>query len=250
MFGKVIYYDKATVNDYKAIIKGKPAVEITEYNISNDKEAGVDFKFLSAGGTASKAYTAKVQESNLYDCNEFEEMLADRDDYFDFTSSSDYASSTIPNRAIVKMDGIIEIPEEFDMVKMLDMFKAVLMGTNEFQNMEESSRVALQVFLKNAHATKIPLMFKHEDTLFCSKILQDNLQIEYEELSELDGAVTILARIMTSFIKDNKPYYDPLKDFLLLNRMMRKSMGDRVAEFKPIYANTKYRLMEILAIYR
>ena len=41
---------------------------------------------------------------------------------------------------------------------------------NQFQDMEEASRMALQTFFGSANAAKIPLVFEGEDTLFCSKI--------------------------------------------------------------------------------
>ena len=37
MFGKIIYYDKKAVAEYKSVISGKPNLEIEEYDVSNDK---------------------------------------------------------------------------------------------------------------------------------------------------------------------------------------------------------------------
>lgn len=148
------------------------------------------------------------------------------------------------------MDGYIEVPEDFDMVKVIDLFKPYLMQMEQFEDMEDASKMALQTFLSSASATKIPLVFEGENTLFCSKVNQDNMIISYEDLSEIDDTVTILARVTSAFVSYSKPYYDPLKDFLALNRMMRKSMGDIGKEFGPIYADDQYRMLEILAVYR
>lgn len=250
MFGKIIYYDKKAVAEYKSVISGKPNLEIEEYDVSNDKGIIADLKLVSADVKASKSYKAKVQESDLYDCDLFEKMLIGRDDYFDFTISSDCDITTVPNRSIIKMDGYIEIPEDFDMMKVIDAFKPFILNMNQFQDMEEASRMALQTFLGSANAAKIPLVFEGEDTLFCSKIFQENMTISYEELSEIDENITILARVTSQFVSSTKPYYDPLKDFMALNRMMRKSMGDRGKEFSPIYVDDQYRMVEVLAIYR
>ncbi len=170
MFGKIIYYDKKAVAEYKTVISGKPNLEIEEYDVSNDKGIIADLKLVSADVKASKSYKAKVQESDLYDCDLFEKMLIGRDDYFDFTISSDYDITTVPNRSIIKMDGYIEIPEDFDMMKVIDAFKPFILNMNQFQDMEEASRMALQTFFGSANAAKIPLVFEGEDTLFCSKI--------------------------------------------------------------------------------
>lgn len=250
MFGKLVYYDKKAVSEYKSIISGKPNLEIESYDVTNDKGINADLRLVSADVKASKSYTAKVQESSLFDCDQFEKMLAGRDDFFDFTTSSDYDILTVPNRSIIKMDGYIEVPEDFDMVKVIEAFKPYLMQSDQIQWMEEKSKMALQTFLGSASATKIPLVFEGEDTLFCSKILQDNVVVSYEELSEIEEDVNILARVTSSFISNKKAYYDPLKDFMMLNRMMRKSMGDRGKEFSPIFADDDYRMIEMLAIYR
>ena len=119
MFGKILYYDKKTVSDYKAIINQKRNVEIEEIDVSDDKGVSADFKFLGANASSAKAYKAKVQESQLFDCDEFERMLFGRDDYFDLTTRADIDLSTVPTRSIIKFDGVLEIPEEFDLVKII-----------------------------------------------------------------------------------------------------------------------------------
>ena len=250
MFGKIIYYDKKTIAEYKSIINGKPNLEIEEYDISNDRGINADLKLVSADVKASKSYKARVQESDLYDCDQFEKSLAGRDDYYDFTISSDFDITTVPNRSIIKMDGFIEIPEDFDIVKMIETFKPFIMGMDQLQDMEETSKLALQTFLGSANAAKIPLVFEGEGGLLCSKVFQENLTISYEDLSEVEDTVTVLARVTSSFVNSSKPYYDPLKDFMSLNRMMRKSIGERGKEFSPIYADEQYRMIEVLAIYR
>ena len=84
-----------------------------------------------------------------------------------------------------------------------------------------------------------------------SKINQEYLISDYEDLEEFeDEQVTILARMSSGIIKEDRPYYDPLKDFISLNRMMRKSIKDRGAELQPLMLDRKYRQIDILAIYR
>ena len=59
------------VAEYKTVISGKPNLEIEEYDVSNDKGIIADLKLVSADVKASKSYKAKVQESDLYDCDLF-----------------------------------------------------------------------------------------------------------------------------------------------------------------------------------
>lgn len=249
MFGKIIYYDKSAVSEYKTIISGKPNLEISEYSISNGKGINADFKVLGADAKSTKSYTAKIQESNMYDCAEFEKMLCGRDDFCDFTTSADYDILRVSSRSIIKADGIIEIPEEFDMVKLIEVLKPLLMDANQYEDLEDNGRAALETFVGNAQATKIPIVFELDGQILCGKLFQQNLLIDYEELSEIDE-VTVLARVVTSLVDKSKPYYDPLKDFMKMNRMMRRSIDNKDNTFKSINADSDYRTIEILAIYQ
>lgn len=251
MFGKIIYYDKKTIEEYKAIINGKKPLEIEEYEVSNDRGAGFDIKAISADTKATKKYTAKVIESILYDCAEFEEMLSGRDDYFDFTQSSEFDMSTIQRGSIVKFDTYIEIPEGFDMMQLMDCFKPLVMHSIDTDGMDENGKEALKAYLGNAKATKIPLVMDNDEYLLSAKINQDKLISDYEELEEFeDEQVTVLGRIASGIIREEKAYYDPLKDFISLNRMMRKSIKDRGDELQPLFLDRRYRQIDILAIYR
>lgn len=81
MFGKIVYYDKKTIDEYKTIINGKPNLEIGEYDITSNKEVNADLKLLGGDVKGTKSYKAKVQESDLLDCEQFEKMLSGRDDF-------------------------------------------------------------------------------------------------------------------------------------------------------------------------
>lgn len=75
MFGNVVYYDKKKIDEYRSVIKGQRNLEVEEYEVSNDKGIQVDLKAFGADAKASKTYKAKVQESLLYNCDEFEKTL-------------------------------------------------------------------------------------------------------------------------------------------------------------------------------
>ena len=79
---------------------------------------------------------------------------------------------------------------------------------------------------------------------------QENLVAEYEEFEEIDEQVTVLARVSSGIVDSNKPFYDPLKDFMTMNWMMRRSMKDRGEELKALTVDKAYRQIDILAIYK
>lgn len=250
MFGEILYYDKNTIEEYKSIIRGQRRLQVEEYEVSNDKGAGVDLRAISADARASKKYIARVIESMLYDCDEFEKMLAEREDFFDFTQTSGLDISTVPRGAIVKVDAFLEIPESFDIMQILDRFKPLIMDSIETDPMEKSDKDVIKAFFGSAKATRIPIVGEVDDYLLCAKIKQENIVSEYEELEEMDEQVTVLARIASGEVDSNKPFYDPLKDFMSMNRMMRRSMKDRGEELTAITVDKEYRKIDILAIYR
>ena len=66
----------------------------------------------------------------------------------------------------------------------------------------------------------------------------------------MDEQVTVLARMASGEVDSNKPFYDPLRDFMSMNRMMRRSMKDRGEELTAITVDKEYRKIDILEIYR
>lgn len=250
MFGKIMYYDKKTIDEYKSIIKGQRQLEVEEYEVSNDKGATIDLRAISADAKASKKYVAKVVENLLYECDEFEKMLIGRDDYFDFTLEDGYDITTVPRGSIIKVNAFLEIPEGFDLMHLIDTFKPFLMDSLDVEPMEKSEEDAWKSVLTNAKATKIPVIADADGYTLCAKIHSDNLILEYQEFEEYEDGITLLARVSSAIISKQKPFYDPLKDFMVMNRLLRRSMGTRGEELEAITVDSEYRQIDVLAIYQ
>ena len=250
MFGKVIYYDKAKVEDYTAIITGKAVAEIKSIQKTTNKEAGVDFPLISAGIGGSATYELEAKESILHNISEFEKLLKDREDYFDFTVGDDFALETIPRGQIVKFNSSVYIPEAFDVIQMIEQFKPTIMNRATV-DMENDEADAFQVFFNTQNA-KIPILSNLDDAEVCSLIESSCLKIPYEGLEEYEEQeVSILARTLdASLVSKDKAFFEPLKHFIKLNRTIRKTMTTNVpSELSPIYSDADYRQFEIIAIY-
>ena len=91
-----------------------------------------------------------------------------------------------------------------------------------------------------------------DEQLMCSKLISNNMLVKYEDMEEYEELeVTIIARITSgNMVNAKKAFYDPLKDFMTLNRAMRRSIGGRTDGLYEIYADRDYRTIEILAIYQ
>ncbi len=166
MFGNVIYYDKKKIDEYRSVIKGQKNLEVEEYEVSNDKGVQIDLKAFGADAKASKSYKAKVQESLLYNCEEFEKLLSSKDDFFDFTRSMDYDITTMSRGFIIKFDGYIKIPEEFDLTQTIGKLKPLLIASMVNNNMDLSEQAAMKVFLETSD-TKIPVLIDFGEQLMC-----------------------------------------------------------------------------------
>ena len=251
MFGNVIYYDSKKISEYRTAIRGKRDIDIKEYEIERDKGMQIDLRALGFDTKASKTYRAEIQESLLLNCNEFEKLLNHREDFFDFTQSYEYDIQTVNRGAIIKLDGCVEIPEEFDIVQTMMKFKPALV--NELSNniANSTEKLALDMLLEMSD-TKVPILINFDNQLLCSKLISNNMTIKYEELEEYEELeVTIIAKMISSNVVDaQKPFYDPLKDFMTLNRTLRRSMGERGEGLHAIYADGDYRMIEMLAIYQ
>ena len=253
MFGKLIYYDKKTISEYKSLITGKKQIEVSEYEVAKGKGIEVDFSAIKADASADKKYTAKISESDLYDCNEFEKILVSRegDDYFDFTESDGYDINTVPKGSIIKIEANISIPEDFDLMQLVERFKPFLMSYVQSDTADLNKRAALEIIFSEAKTTKIPVeVDSDDDILLCTKLPKDNLLIDIQEFTDTDEEVTILARVSSNKKRADKPFYDPLKDFLSLNRTARKSLEPRDKSMEPVKVDDDYRMIDVLAIYR
>lgn len=178
-------------------------------------------------------------------------MLTGRDDFFDFTQSENYDLITMRRGTIIKFDGYIKVPEEFDYTQTIDRFNPLLVALIVNDSMDKSEQDAIKSFFETTD-TKIPILIDLNEQLMCSKLISNNMLVKYEDMEEYEELeVTIIARIISSgMVKSQKAFYDPLKDFMTLNRVMRRSIEGRTDGLNEIYADKDYRTIEVLAIYQ
>lgn len=250
IFGNVIYYDNKKISEYCSVILGQQSLKVKEYEVQSDKFTKLDLKFIGGDLKGSKKYTAEVQESLLYNCDNFEKLLYDRDDFFDFTTQK-FDIKTIGRGSIIKFNGYMFVPQEFDITQTIQKFKPFLIDSISSEIVDETEQKVFKTFFESTD-TKIPIILELEDALMCSKLISSNMLIEYEDLEEFEELeITIVARVTsTSLVGKNKPFYDPLKDFMKINRSLRRSIGERTEGLYEIYAEQDYKTIEVIAIYQ
>lgn len=233
MFANLIYYDKNKIEQYKSLILKKAVV--TKDTLCEDMQ--------------------KKVANYLVECGEFENLLKGRDDYVDFVEDDiDISISDVKVASIIKVTGEIYVPEAFDMVHLIDEYRSLLLSAVELNGNEERELLN-KIF--NSSKIKVPIFCELGEEcdywLGIGKAIQENLLVEYNELEDLEGReFTIIAKIETRKYYKDIPIkvFDIYKDFLGLNRALRKEMTNKQnQEFESIDVEEDYLGLELLAIY-
>ena len=222
MFGNLIYFNKKKIDQYSTLIRGKNVeIDIKENDSEENKVA-----------------------TYLLECAEFEKLLQDREDYIDFVGET-------PDLSIKEE---IYVPEQFDMIQLINEYKTYVMAGIDCKDQEERKMIN-QVFENSK--MRIPIFCELGSEcdywLGIGKALPENLIVEYNDLEDFEGKeVTIIARLESrKYFKDKPlPVFDIYKDFLGLNRALRKEIAsEKKEEFECIDVEEDYLGLELLAIY-
>ncbi|MBE7725086.1 MAG: hypothetical protein E7244_11910 [Enterocloster citroniae] len=232
MFGDLIYFNKNKIEQYSALIREENIeVKESEENISNKKA------------------------NYLLKCSEFERLLQQRDDYFDYVDvNQEILIKDVRISSIIRVTGEIYVPEQFDIIQLIDEYKSQFLSELDYKDKEEQE--LLNAIFKNTKM-RIPIYCELNGNcdywLGIGKAIPDNLLIEYNELEDYEGKeVTIIAKLEARKFYKDKPLsvFDIYKDFLGFNRTLRKQMvTNQRQEFESIDVEEDYLSLELLAIY-
>lgn len=254
MFRTLIYFNHKKIMDYKSVIEGKRVIEFRNAKVSTERGFKGTISFISGETGGKSELNGDVLNNYLLDCEEFENALQERDDYFDLLNYN-ADTSTLPNSTIVRFTGTFNIPEEFHMLDMLNKFKPLLMSSLPTNSAEE--REILQSLL-GKESKKVPLFIETNDLFngrICfSKVNSNNFCCDIESLEEFENEeVTILAKIVSRKSVNGKPVivFDVLKDLFSLSRSIRKQFDlQQDPNIKNITLDEDYVQLEVLAIYQ
>ncbi|MFC3748658.1 hypothetical protein [Paenibacillus sp. GCM10012306] len=252
MFGTILYLNKKLINEFRAIATKLPNVKQENTKVTTERSASGKASLLSASAKSTESYDAIIEENLLLECRNFEKTLTDNQYYHDYVESEEFNDiSTESQGTIVKFKGYISVPEAFDLTQLIIQMKPMLLDSIS-RDMEPTEQEAFRTFFSKKDA-KVPLLIESDDALLCSKIESQYLEVEYAELEDSDAIeVTVLAKVNSnSLVPKSKALFDPLKDFIPLNRTMRRSMEkDRPRELQAIWVDQDYKSVDIIAMYR
>lgn len=233
MFGDLIYFNKKKVDQYSALILGK--------NIETR--------------VTDKDNIEDISANYLLECSNFEKLLQRRDDFIDYVDDNQGISiKDVRISSIIKVTGEIYIPEQFDMIHLIDQYKDMIVSQVDYE--DNNQRELINSVLKKPKV-KIPIFCELggdcDYWMGIGKVSQEDMLIDYNELEDYEGKeLTIIARLESrKYYRDKPlPVFDIYKDFLGLNRALRKQIAsEKKQEFESIDVNEDYIGLELLAIY-
>ena len=251
MFRSFIYLDEEKLYSYKRLIdNGMVQPKLISTKKVKSASAGVKNALLSI--TNEQSYSTETDKDVSWDYDRFELSLSalEGEDYFDFLMNDDnYDISTISPMKIVKVNESITIPEEFDMFKIVDSFKPLLI--NEVVTKNKAEKELLKNVLENVNAD-IPIVIENSDMALVSRLNTKWLLEDYTSLEDYaDQKVTILCKVVGMLKQERVTIFNPLKDFIKLNRLMRRNSNKEVdAGLNPIVIDGPVVKVEVIALYK
>lgn len=255
MFRTLVYFDEKKISEYKSLIKGKKTVSFKNIKLSNEKSGKVDLSIISGGLGGKSEMDGEILSNFLLDCKEFEDLLKDVDDYFDFIQEPNFDIETITRSSIIRFNGRFERPSEFDMLDLINQFKPLLVKNIDTYSDEEGQMLN---FLLGKDSTKVPIFIENDeefsDRLGFSKINSNYLYCDMDALDDFENEdVTIIAKFISKRDIVDKPVivYDVMKDLFSMSRAIRRQFVNNTIEgVNNISINEDFMTLEILAIYQ
>lgn len=252
MFRNFIYLDEDRLYSFRRQING--ANSASPKSITQKKSAGVSAALgtLGMNGAIETNIDGEFEKDVSFDYDRFELSLAalEGEDYFDFVLNDGYDLTTIPAMKLFRICSGFEIPEEFDIVNLIERFKPFIMG--QIETKSSSEQEILEAIIGTASAD-IPFVIDYDDVTISGKLNSRYLQEEYSNLEDYaDQDVYILCKVVGMARKETVEIFDPLKDFIHLPRLMRHQMKNNSNSigFEKIFINGPVLKVEVIAIYK
>lgn len=255
MFKNMIYFNSQKVAEYKAVLEGKKHVAIKNVKISSSKSLDANISVFSGAIGGSNEMEGELIENVVLDYNEFEKLLEKKDGeyYFDLMGG-EYDVDTITKSSIISFEGALSIPNEFDMMELINQFKPLLINSMNLAN-EEEEEIFKKIFAKES--TKIPIFIESNqlgERQGFTKLTSTELLAGMETLEDYEEEdLTFIAKITSRKQVKDKPIvvFDIMKDLFSISRGLRRQMDqDEIEGIENIKSDRDIIELEVLAIYR
>ncbi len=208
---------------------------------------------IDSEGTSTLLSTSNTKE---HMCDLFEKQLTElaNEDYFDYTQSGSTTDlHTVPPMRILRVSGRPMVPEAFDMLATIKQYMPYITTftdlSNSDANSDELSNEILVRILHDAQAD-IPITIDVDGMTLAGKLNANCLiDLDSADIDSLeDEDVIILCKVESHADGENVLIYDPLRDFMKLNRALRRQIT-RTKELEPIHIDGPIIKVQIIAMY-
>lgn len=252
MFRSFIYLDTEKLNVYKKILEGKQNPKLRDITRKKGTAIKVEMGSLEVSGQHETEVRGEFEYNDEVEYDNFEKALEDLDgeEYFDCVLK-DYDISTVSAMNLARLSGCITIPESFDVVNLIGLFKPLLLKMVD-DRIEDDKVESVRNILSSAKAD-IPIIIEDNDIAIVSKLKSNFLREDIESLEDYaEQEVFLLCKVIGRIDTKNIEIFDPLKDFIKLPRQARKAVEKDMAKtnLKKIYVEGPVLRAEIIAIYK
>ena len=252
MFRSFIYVDEKKLHSYMRQIGVESIAKPKTGTRSTHVSAAIPFAGLT-GAIDRSVDTEYVQDLGI-DLDHFEYALEklSGEDYFDFVMNSDYDILSVPSMKLIRVCCSFFVPEQFDVINIIEQYRPLIINSIDTKDTEDEKAEMVRAFFENASAD-IPIVADFGDVQISSKLNINNLLEEYTDLEEYDEQnVYMLCKVIGVSNKDKVQVFDPLKDFVHLNRTFRRKFGatDNNLDLEKIYVDGPVMKAEVIAMYK
>ena len=242
MFRNFVYLNERALLCYAEQLGiGKPKMVAKKINI------GADAGPFKAGAQLEPGEQG-LSLTSLY--NEFEKALeGEPDEYFDFLNGNP-DPMTLPLMSMVRFRGTAKVPERFDAIAMMREYAPIFDDAGMFDSDDKGVSKELFLNLLAKQDAYAPLVIEGLGISVFSKIRMAFIadgDISLLEEFESEEAVFLL-KVLSHCDSDRVMVYDPLRDFMKLNRAARRNMN-RTLDMEEFLIDGPVIKGELIAIY-
>lgn len=254
MFRSFIYLDSEKLYSYKRLLEGLNSPIQKTFNKKQTKSISASLSGIGMSSLCEENIASVIEKDVSFDYDKFEHLLEkyEGSEFFDFIiDGDDYDLGSIPSMKIIRIQGYMEIPESFDILNVIEQFKPLLLSSISSDSSNSSAEEAAKNLLSNAKAD-IPIIIDTGDISVCSKLNTTYLKNDYTQLEDYaEQEVTFLCKVEGLTKGGMVTVYNPMKDFIKLNRAMRRASNlEENEQLRPIQIEGPVLKTEIIAIYK
>lgn len=224
-FKTFIYHNEKTISEYLRMITNKDRVSKKSMSRKADFKTNVGVISAGVGITSESDFDYQPSFAEQYDLFEKNLESHKKEAYFDF-SDSDSDPLTVPPGAIIKLGGRLEVPESFERLQLVSKFLPLIRKSDSFGSDVDGLDME---FMSNIFANdnfRIPAIVDCDNVCISAKLKFQYLKDGYEGLNDQLGSdVVCLCKVIRVHKEGEVIVFDPLKDFMQLNRAMRRQVS-------------------------